>query len=362
MATEARETGVLSGIRKEVERNAVRARNGIKWVGGSEWAPLHPTPSDVVWRDGKAELRHYRSDTPARLTPPVIVLVGLVGRAFVFDLYKGGSIVEMLMNRGFDAYVMDWGVADELDAGNTLETYMGHYLPRAIEVARDISGSEDVNVFAYCMGGLMMVQGLAAEQPLTVRGLVTLASPFDWRHLGSTMDAIREGKIKPEDMLDHTGNVPGEVLVQAFKRLKPTSTLVNYANLWQNLWNDRYVEGYQAIGRYLSAHGPMAGAAMRQVVDQWMVENAFMTDRLRFNGRPAKLANVRVPVIGVVAERDDIAPLESTLPIVEMLPNADVDLLRVDAGHVSLFAGRQAVKVVMPRIFDWIEAHSEEIG
>jgi len=206
-----------------------------------------------------------------------------------------------------------------------------------------------VKIVAYCMGGLMIVQGLAAQQPLRVGGLVTLASPFDWRHLGSTIDAVREGKIKPEDMLDHTGNVPGPVLVQGFKRLKPTSDLVNYANLWQNLWSDRYVEGYQAIGRFLTSHGPMPGGVLRQVVKQWMVDNGFVTDRLRFNGRRVSLANVRVPVLGVVAEKDDIAPPESTMPMVEALPNADVEILRVDAGHVSLFAGRQAVTVVMPQ-------------
>ena len=362
MATEARDAGVLSGIRKELERNAVRARNGIKYVTGAEWAPPHPTPSDVVWSDGKAELRHYRRDTPPRFKEPVVAFLGLVGRSFVFDLYKGGSIVEMLMDAGFDAYVLDWGVVDALDAGNTLETYLQHYMPRALETACEVSGAEQVNVLAYCMGGLMIVQGLAAQQPLPVRGVVTLASPFDWRHLGSTIDAVREGKLDTEDMIDHTGNVPGSVLVQGFKRLKPTSDLVNYANLWQNLWNDRYVEGYQAIGRFLTGHGPMPGAVMRQIVQQWMIDNGFITDQLRFGGRKVTLANVRVPIFGVMAERDDIAPPESTLPMVEALPNADVELLRVDAGHVSLFAGREAVKNVMPRVFEWIERHSEEAG
>jgi polyhydroxyalkanoate synthase len=266
----------------------------------------------------------------------------------------------MLMDWGFDAYVMDWGVADELDSENTLETYLLHYLPRALDAAREVSGSEDVNILAYCMGGVMMIHGLAGQAPLPVRSLVTLGSPFDWRHLGATIDAISQGRIKPDDIIDETGNVPGPVLVQGFKRLKPTSDLVNYANLWQNLWNDKYVEGYQAIGRFLSAHGPMPGALMRQVVDQWMVANGFVNDSLRLGGRPAPLANVRVPMLAVIAEKDDIATAESTAPVVDLLPNAEVDLMRVDAGHVSLFAGRQAVKEVMPVIFEWIERHSEE--
>jgi polyhydroxyalkanoate synthase len=212
------------------------------------------------------------------------------------------------------------------------------------------------------MGGAMVVHGLAAEVPLRIRSVVTLGTPFDWSHLGATIDAIAAGKITPDDLLDDTGNVPGPLLVQGFKRLKPTSDLVNYANLWQNLWNDKYMEGYQAIGRFLSAHGPMPGAITRQVVQQWMTDNGFRTDRLRFDGKPISLANVRVPLLAVIAEKDDIAPLEATLPVVDVLPNAEVEVLQVDAGHVSLFAGRQAVKQVMPQIFEWIENHNEEAG
>jgi polyhydroxyalkanoate synthase len=360
MSTEKERSGVLASFRKELERNTVRARNGIKWFRGAEFAPLHPTPSDVVWSEGKAELRHYRRDTPARLGPPVVAFLGLVGNSYVFDLYKGGSIVQMLMDWGFDAFVMDWGIADELDSNNTLETYMKHYLPQAMQAVADVTGHEDAHFFCYCMGGVMLVHALAGKAPISARSVVTLGSPFDWRHLGATIDLIRDGRIKLETVIDDTGNVPGPLLVQAFKRLKPTADLVNYANLWENLWNDKYVEGYQAIGRFLTSHGPMPGALMRQVTQQWMIDNAFMNDSLRFAGRNASLSNVRCPLLAVIADRDDIAPLESTLPIADLLPQAEVEVMRVDAGHVSLFAGRDAVKTVMPGIFEWLEGHSEE--
>jgi len=349
-------------VRKELERTAVRARNGVKWAAGAEWAPEHPTPSDVIWRDGKAHVRHYRRDSPPRFRPPVVCFLGLVGRSYVWDLYKGGSIVEMLMDRGFDTHVMDWGVADELDAENTIETYLKRYLPPALEAVRRESGSDEVNVAAYCMGGIMALHALAAQPDLPVRSLVTIASPFDFRHLGALVDALWEGKVAPEQVLDHTGNVPGAVIRQSFKSRKPTGDLVNYANLWQNLWNDQYMEGYQAIGRFLHDHIPMPGALFRQLHKDWMVDNGFVNDTLRFDGRRISLGGIRTPVLGVVAMRDDIAAYESTSAIVDVLPNAPVELLEVDAGHVSLFSGRKGVKVVMPKIFDWIESQSEEVA
>ena len=360
MAAEEPNEGIFAGIRKEMQRASLRARNGIKWAAGAEFAPLHPTPSDLIWREGKAQMRHYRRDSPPRFGPPVIVFVGLVGQSYVFDLYKGGSLVELLIAAGFDTYVMDWGTADELDSGNTLETYMKHYLPQALEAVADVSDYNEFNFFCYCMGGVMMVHALAGRAPLRPNCVVALASPFDWRHLGATIDALRVGGLEVDDILDETGNVPGPLLVQAFKRLKPTSSLVNYANLWQNLWNDRYVEGYQAIGRYLTGHGPMPGALTRQIVQQWMRDNAFMSDTLRFAGRRARLSSVRGRFLAVIAEKDDIAPAAATTVIEDILPQAKVELLKVNAGHVSLFVGREAVKIVMPQVIKWIQDQSEE--
>jgi polyhydroxyalkanoate synthase subunit PhaC len=361
MPAEVETTGVLSAIRREVERGAVRARNGVKYFAGGEFAPEHPTPSEVIWRQGKAHVRHYRSESPRRFQQPVIAYLGLVGRSTIFDLYTGGSIVEMLMEWGYDTYVLDWGVPDELDAGNTLETYLKRHLPAALDAVCAESGCDDVTSFGYCMGGVLTVHALAAQPDLPIRNVVTLASPFDWSDLGSFVNAMRDGKLKLDELLDETGNVPGSIIRESFKRRKPTGDIVNYANLWQHLWDDRYVEGYQAINRFLSDHIPLAYGAAQQILDQWLADNAFVNDRLRFDGRRVSLADIDAPVLGVIAQRDDIASEESTSVLADILPNADVELLKIDTGHVSLFAGRQAVKVVMPRIFEWIEAHSEEV-
>lgn len=206
----------------------------------------------------------------------------------------------------------------------------------------------------------MTVHALAAKPELPVRSVVSLAAPFDWSDLGAYVNAVREGKVDLEELLDASGNLPGALVRESFKRRKPTADIVNYANLWQHLWDDQYVEGYQAIGRFLHDHIPLPGATARQVVQQWIKDNGFVTDTLRLGGRPASLANVRIPMLAVIAEHDDIAPVAATIALADVLPNSTVDVLRVNSGHVSLFAGRKAVKDVMPEVFSWIEGRSEE--
>lgn len=354
--------GIVGAVRGELGRTARRVRNGVRWLTGPDLTPAHPTPSDVVWRDGKAQLRHYHRDEPPRYRQPVVAFLGLVGKSTVFDLYDGGSIVQMLMAEGFDVYVLDWGVADAIDAGNTLETYLQRYMADALATACARSDAEGVTALAYCMGGAMAVQGLAGGADLPIRNLVTLATPFDFHEMDPFVEAIREGRVDIDDLVDRSGNVPGDLVVSSFKRRKPTSDVVNLVTLVQHLDDEEYLRGYEAIGRFLGDYGPVAGAATRQLVEDWIRGNGFVRDTLRLGGRDAPLSTVTCDVLAVIAEKDDITPYASADAVDEVLVAADVDKLVVDAGHVSLFAGRRAVGRVMPEVFAWIAAHSDEVA
>jgi polyhydroxyalkanoate synthase len=353
---------VLSGVRREIERNAFRARNGLKYATGAEWAPLSPTASETVWQQGKAQLRRYHRDGPARIGPPVVAFLGLVSRAWVFDLWKGNSFVQRMMDAGFETFVLDWGEPDEADAGNTMETYVEGYLPRAIDAVLRETGADDVNVVGYCMGGDLALLGLAGEPDLPVRNLVTMATPVDFRHMGPLVKALREGSVKVDALLDDTGNVPGDMVHQMFKVGKPTADLVNYANLLQHLWSDDYMQGYQAMGRWLRDQVPIPGAAARQVVDSWLRANAFMNDSLTLGGRSVSLGDITVPTLAVIATRDDIVYEPAATPIVDLLTGTTVETLRLDAGHASLTGGRTAAKVTVPRIIEWLANHSEDLS
>ena len=351
-------TDVVASIRREIGRNATRARNGIKYLTGAEWAPPAPTPSEVIWRQDHVELRRYVGGART-IHPPVMAFLGLVSRAYVFDLVAGNSFVRRLLDAGFDISVLDWGVPDDSDAANTLETYVQGYLPRAVDALRRETGAEQLSAIGYCMGGDLALLALAGDPDLPIRNLVAMATPVDFRHMGPIAEAIIDGRLEPRSFVDETGNVPPGVVARFFRIRRPTADLVQYANLWENLWNDAYVEGHQAMGRYLREQVPFPGAAFLQVVEDWLRGSAFMEGRLRLGGRRVSLEDIRVPVLAVLCEKDDLVPEPAGAPIADLLSGTRVDVLRLDAGHSSLVVGRMAARVTMPRILDWLAAKSE---
>lgn len=348
----------LDVLRAEVERNARRARNGLKYALGGRFTRTAASPRDVVWKRGKAELWRFRGAEP-RLGPPVLAFIGLVSRSYVLDLHPGNSFVEKMLEAGHDVWLLDWGVADEADAGNGLGLYALEILPRAVEALLEHSGASELTMLAYCMGGCLALTALGAGVPLPVRSLVTMATPVDYSKLGEFFEPLRAGALDAGAAIDESGNVPPSLVRRTLALKRPTADLVQYANLWQNLWSDEYMVGYQAMNEWVADHVPLPGAAFRDVLREWIVGNGFLNRTFRVGGRRIDLGRITCPVLCVIAEKDEIVPKAAAEPLPGLLPNAAVETLRLPAGHISLACGRQAARVTIPSILGWIERHSE---
>jgi polyhydroxyalkanoate synthase len=353
--------GPISGLGRELQRGALRVRNGVRHLAGAEWAPIGPTPSDVVWRGGPVELRHYRRAQAASQGPPVIAIGGLVGRAYIFDLTAGNSFVARVMDAGFEVFVLDWGVPTAQDAASTLETYLLGYLRQAIRAALLETGAEQVNVIGYCMGGTLALHGLAAQPELPVRNLVVMATPVDFGELSPLVDALADGRLEPDWLLDDSGNVPPELLERFFTIQKPTADLVQLVNLWQHLWSEEFLETYQALSRCFD-QVPLPGRVFAEIARQWVRENAFINGRLRLRGRPVSLAALTLPMLVVSATRDELVPRASSAPLIELLTGTEAEPMVLEAGHASLTSGRTAARVTVPQIMRWLAAHSDAVA
>lgn len=348
----------LRSLRIEVERNTRRARNGLKYLFGGRFVRTGATPRTVVWKHGKAELWHY-GDGDAKYGSPILAFIGLVSRSYVLDLHAGNSYVERLLQAGHAVYVLDWGVPDEADADNTLATYALDLLPRAVTALLRHAQAKDVILTGYCMGGCLALSALGAGADIPVRALVTMASPVDFTKVVSFVEPIRNGSIDPETLIDDSGNLPASLVYRSFAIRHPTADLVQAANLWQNLWNDEYVLGYQAMNEWIADHIPMPGGVFRDIVRWWIRGNGFVTGKYMLGTQRVDPSRIRCPVLCVVAERDEIVPREAAGLLTSLLTGTRAELLSIPAGHISITCGRQAAKVAIPAILDWIRRHSE---
>lgn len=358
MALRTEPDELLARVRRDVGRNLLRARNGVKYVTGIDRPKVGTTPKDVVWRRDKAELWRYRSDGITTRTP-VLVVMSLISRSYILDLYPGMSFVQALRDEGFDAYMLDWGIPDEREASFGLDTYVDELLPAAVEAVLETSGVDELNLIGYCYGGLLSLLLGAAHPQLPVASLVTMATPVDFDQMGMFARVLH--RFEPGDLVDETGNVPPEVIRNAFRVLKPTADLTQYAVLWEKLWDDRQMEGFQVMGQWTRDHIPFPGRAFRETVEL-MRDGALMEDRARVGDRRVSLRDVTWPVLNVVAAKDHIVPSAAATPVCDLVGSAQVETLELPAGHVGLVMGKAAATTTLPRIFRWLRDHSEQVA
>ena len=347
-------------VDRDVRRAVQRGRNGLRYAAGTSRPAVGCSPKDVVWRRDKAQLWRYESDRRA-YAPPVVVVHSLVSRSYVLDLHPDNSAVKKLLAEGLDMMLLDWGVADAVEACNTLETYADDYIPRAIEAACEAAGTDEVTVLGYCFGGVLSLLSCARHPELPVRNLVVMATPVDFDGMQAMTGFVRRGRLDTGELLDDTGNVPPEAVENAFRLLRPTAEASQYATLWQNLWNDEFVDGYQAMAQWTRDHVPFPGAAFEQTARGLIRQNGLVDGTLELGGERVDLGRIAVPFLNVMAEHDTIVPVQAARPVTGLVGSAEADELCLKAGHVGLVASRTAAKVTLPRIAEWVKAHSDPV-
>lgn len=360
MATVVESDELIARIRRDTERNVLRVRNGLKHLSGIGRPEHAQTPKDVVWQSEKVQLWRYPSDR-LRYATPLLLVHSLVSKSYVFDLAPGNSFVETMRDRGFDVYLIDWGTPDELEAGNTLETYTDGYLPEIADEVRYQSGQRELNMFGYCFGGVLSVLA-AAGNDLGLRSLAVQATPVDFRHMGPMATMMQDGRVDPESLIDATGNVPAATMRNSFTVLKPTGDVTMYVNLWQNLWNDDFVTAHQTMTQWGQDHIPFPGRAFVQNAELFAQQNLLMTGRVPLGGREVDLADITVPFLNIIGEKDHIVPPDATGILSELVGSEEVEEMRLPAGHVGLMVGRTAQRDYVPRIAQWIADHSAPLS
>ena len=104
------------------------------------------TPKELVYARGTLRLYRYLPQTPDIYRVPVLIVMSIVSKPYIFDLTAGQSFVEHLVRAGFEVYLIDWGMPRAEHRGVTIDDYVADLLPDCIAEVRATSGVDDVTV------------------------------------------------------------------------------------------------------------------------------------------------------------------------------------------------------------------------
>ncbi|MFT7722568.1 MAG: alpha/beta fold hydrolase [Roseateles sp.] len=356
-ATPPPDPSVTDRLRLEVERAVQRSLKAIELLGAAP-PDVGRTPKQVMHRRGTLELVRYQAMADEVYRVPLLLVMAPTNKGYILDLTPGQSLVEYLLQRGYDVYMLDWNPPSDAEGRLTIDDYVLDFIPDCIRRVQQDCGEQEVTLVGYCAGGLLstLYQALHADGP--VKNLVCFTTPIDFSSMKIFRAVSDERAFDVDGFVERVGVVPSDVVASGFEVLRPASRIAGQVRLWDNLWNDQFVKGYRMMERWGNDTLPLPGGYFRQMTQQLLRKNALHEGRLRIGGRPVDLGRITVPLLSIVAQYDHIVPPECSRPLIERVGSRDKQEIMLPGGHVSIAAGANAIKRMWPALDAWLQQRS----
>ena len=317
------------------------------------------TSSEVVYRENKLTLHRYESLTDEQSAVPILVVYALINRPYVLDLQPNRSVVRRLLEAGHDVYLVDWGEPSRLDASLTLTDYVTRYLDNCVDVVRERSGQEAINLLGYCMGGTMSVMYTALE-PEKVNALGLLATGLHFDGTGGVLEQWGdEAQFDPWLLAETFGTVPAEFLAVGFAAMDPVANSVSkYVSLYDHLENEDFVANFGRMERWLADGIDVAGAAYAEFVEDIYQHNLLSANELELDGAHVDVTQIELPILQIVGSYDSLVPPTASKPFNDVVASSDVTTIEYPTGHIGLSVSATAQRDRWPEVAEWFHEQS----
>jgi polyhydroxyalkanoate synthase len=320
------------------------------------------TPCDVIYQSGTHRLLRYRRETPFAWAEPLLICYALVNRPYILDLQPGKSVVGHYLSRGFDVYIIDWGVPGYGDRSLTLQHYVEGFLKEAMERILHDHRRETMHLLGYCMGGTMAAM-VAALHPDRLRSLTLLAAPIDFSGRESLLNVWAQQPFFDVDaFVDTLGNCPAWFLQWCFQNLKPIQNfLQKYISMFDNIEDDDFLSSYFAMELWVNDNIPVAGETFREFVKELYQGNRLVRGEFHLGNQRVDLKRITCPLLMLTAKNDHLVAPSSTEGIRPHVGSRDIESMTVDAGHVGLVVGGRAQRTIWPQATQWLADRSTSL-
>jgi len=320
------------------------------------------TDHEVVYEENKLHLKHYEPRTEEQHDVPILIVYALINRPYILDLQPGRSVVRTLLDNGFDVYMIDWGEPSVLDTQLGIEDYVDRYIDNCVDVVRERSGQDSINVLGYCMGGTMSTM-YASVHPQKVRNLALMASGLCFDQTGGVLELWGgEEYFDPEKITETYGNVPSDFLDNGFALMDPFENYVTkYVRFYENMEDEEFVANFARMEEWLGDGIDVAGTAFEEFISDIYQDNKLYNNELYFGDRHVDIENLEMPLLQIVAQYDHLIPPEASKPFNEIVPSDDTTIMEFPTGHIGMSVSSKSHAELWPDVCDWFEQRSIDV-
>lgn len=305
-----------------------------------------------IYECNKLKLYHYQPVVKNPFAIPVLVVFATVNRPEILDLFPEHSFIRGLLDSGMDVYLLDWGYPDKDDTNISFSDYVNDYLHYTIKFMLDSTNQPSVNLLGICQGGLICLCYSALYR--YVKNLVLISTPVDFSTDDNTVAQLLN-KIDIQELTALSGNVAGSWLTQFFISLRPFELVgKKYLHFIDKLADDIETEKFLRVEKWLNDAPDQAGRAFRELAEMFYRDNKLVKNKLFLQGRKVDLKNVSIPILNVIASKDEIVPPSASHPLKILVKSDDYEEQMYPSGHIGIYVSSKVGKQMPASIANWL--------
>lgn len=329
------------------------------------------TPFEVIGEFNQTRIRYY-SATQKKFKEPLVFVAPLAINMAIYDLYPYRSLIKYFQNAGFDVYLVDWGRLKFKDRHLNFLSFIEDFIPKAIELVRADSGSEQISLHGWSMAGIFVTLYAALNQPNYIKNLIVLGSPIDSYasgHIGKLYQTInqlisRNKKIQERiysglpKRLIHS---PGILNSLGFKILDPKGWLDGHVQLLKNLDDLQFVQEHATLSNFLNNMIDYPGGINQDMLFNVWLQNPLKRGFIQLKDKKIELKNIDCSLLVGAGRSDQLVTADAASPLSQLTSSQDVTFTLIPGGHLGLMSSQASALEFWPKLAAWLAERSTQI-
>jgi polyhydroxyalkanoate synthase len=290
----------------------------------------------VVFENELFQLIQYAPLTDQVARRPLVIVPPCINKFYILDLQPDNSFVRFAAEQGQTVFLVSWCNPDASGGHLTWDDYVEQGAIKALEVAREIAGADQVNALGWCVGGTILSTALAvlaARGDESVASLTLLTTMLDFREPGDLGVFIDEQGVRArEETIGRGGIYPGSELGFVFQTLRANDLI--WPNVINNYLKGKSPEAFDLLfwnADSTNLPGPMYAWYLRNM---YLENNLIVPGKLTVCGETVDLGRIDMPSYVLATQEDHIVPWRSAYRTTQLVGGRSQFVLGA-SGHIA---------------------------
>ena len=246
-------------------------------------------------------------------------------------------------------------------------------LGTALAKIRRHSGSRDLSMMGWCMGGLLCLFHQGQVKDPSIRNIVTVASPIDQDSALKAITGVLGGTDilnGPAQLVSNYANLrlktldparlslPPWATTLAFKLTDPVGSVTTYWDLVTRLKDRESLKSYSTTADYLNNMLLYPGGVIQDMAASVVGEHKLGSGKMTVGDRLAELDTITSNLLAFAGKTDILVPPPVAEKIEDIVASKDKEFRIAPGGHMGVIIGSKAQNAVWAETVEWLAERS----